>query len=512
VAKETDVLIVGAGPTGLVLALWLTHLGVRVRIVDKTAQPGTTSRALVMHARILEQYDQLGLAQDVIDRSLKFEAANFWVKGRQVARAQFGDMGKGVSPFPFSIVFPQDAHEKFLVERLRSAGIEVERTTELASFASSETGARARLKRAGGSEETCECAYIAGCDGTHSTVREAIGAGFPGGTYNHLFYVADVKASGPVVNRELNVALDEADFVAMFPLVEPGHIRLIGIVRDDAARAQRELGWDDVSKIVIERMRIAVERVNWFSTYHVHHRVAHTFRGGRAFLLGDAAHIHSPVGAQGMNTGIGDAINLSWKLAAVLRRGAADAILDTYECERRAFALRLVRSTDFAFNFVTRDGALARFVRLHVIPTIIPRLLSTRAGLRFMFRTLSQTVIEYRHCDLSEGTAGRIRGGDRLPWVELDGKDNFAPLKSFEWQLHAYGEAPEEIVRFCTERGLALHWFEWREAMHAAGFARNALYLVRPDGYVAWADPAAGVAGLAAYLERWPGAAQRPKV
>ncbi len=499
-SKETEVLIAGAGPTGLVLALWLTHLGVRVRIVDKTAQPGTTSRALAIHARILEHYDQLGLAQDVVKQGIKFAAVNLWVGGQRVARAAFGDSGQGLSPFPFALIYPQDAHEQFLVERLRSAGVEVERTTELASFESDASGVRATLKRADGAQEACECAFLAGCDGARSTVREAMAAGFPGGTYNHLFYVADVKASGPLMNGELNAAIDAAEFIAVFPLVEPGHIRLVGLMRDDAEPAHRELGWDDVSKTVIDRMRIVVERVNWFSTYHVHHRVAHTFRSGRAFLLGDAAHIHSPVGGQGMNTGIGDAINLSWKLAAVLRRGAADAILDSYECERRAFALRLVRTTDEGFNFATRDGPLARFVRLHVIPLVVPMFVSTRAGLRFMFRTLSQTAINYRDCALSEGAAGRIRGGDRLPWVELDGKDNFAPLRSFDWQLHAYGEAPEEIVRFCTERGLALHRFEWREAMHAAGFARNALYLVRPDGYVAWADPAPSAAGLASYL------------
>lgn len=319
------------------------------------------------------------------------------------------------------------------------------------------------------------------------------GRGFPGGTYEHLFYVADVQAKGPVMNRELNVALDSADFVAVFPLVEPGNVRLVGIVRDDAVAPGKAFTWDDVGRTAMRRLDLAVESVNWFSTYRVHHRVANTFRAGRAFLLGDAAHIHSPVGGQGMNTGIGDAINLAWKIAWVLRGGADPVVLDTYECERRAFAERLVETTDRGFTFVTQDGALARFVRLHVAPRLIPALLRTTFGPRLMFRTISQTGIHYRGCALSSGRAGQLHGGDRLPWVRLglstdEFCDNFAPLRSVSWQVHVYGEASDEVAAYCTERKFKLHAFSWRPAMQQAGFARNAIYLVRPDGYIASAS------------------------
>jgi 2-polyprenyl-6-methoxyphenol hydroxylase-like FAD-dependent oxidoreductase len=490
---NTEVLVVGAGPTGLALALWLNRLGVRVRIVDKTAQPGTTSRALVVHARILEHYDQLGLAEPIIQQGIKMVAANLWVQGRKVARAQFGDMGKGLSPFPFALIYPQDAHEKFLVERLRGVGVEVERRTELVTFAEEGGRVRARLRRADGTEDGCECDYIAGCDGAHSSVREVLKTGFPGGTYTHMFYVADVKAQGPVMNRELNAALDSADFLAVFPLIEPNHARLVGVVRDDAAERKKALTWDDVSKTVVERLGITVEKVNWFSTYHVHHRVAQAFRAGRAFLLGDAAHIHSPVGGQGMNTGIGDAINLAWKLAWVLRGGADAKILDSYECERRAFARRLVATTDRAFIFATQDGPVARFVRLHLAPWILPAIFSTKAGQRFMYRTISQTAVNYRGCELSAGAAGRLRGGDRLPWVRLGlpadaFRDNYEPLRAVNWQMHVYGEATGDVIRYCTERRFKLHVFSWRPAMDNAGFVPNAIYLVRPDGYIASAS------------------------
>jgi 2-polyprenyl-6-methoxyphenol hydroxylase-like FAD-dependent oxidoreductase len=414
------VLIAGAGPTGLVLGLWLTRLGVPVRIVDKAADPGTTSRAVAVQARTLEFYRQIGLPDAVVARGREVSAANMWVAGRHVARAVFGDMGAGISPYPYAFVFPQDEHERLLIDRLHDAAVAVERHTELADF--EERGDRivARLNRGDGRFETCEAAFIAGCDGAHSRVREVLSIGFSGGTYEHLFYVADVDAYGAAMDGDIHVALDRSDFLAVFPLKSTHRARLVGTVCDDTGHRRDDLSWDDIARRVIEWMRIDVEAVNWFSTYHVHHRVASRFRCGRAFLLGDAAHIHSPVGGQGMNTGIGDAVNLAWKLAAVLHGRADDRILDTYEPERIAFARRLVATTDRAFTGVTSSTVTARALRLHVVPAVWPALLKARAFRRIAFRTISQTAINYRGSALSEGGADAVRGGDRLPWVQLD--------------------------------------------------------------------------------------------
>ena len=504
-ADTVDVLIVGAGPTGLVIALWLTRLGVRVRIVDKTAEPGTTSRALAVQARTLEFYNQIGIADEVVARGHKFAAVNFWVAGAHTARAIIGELGAGMSPFSYLIIFPQDEHEQLLVERLAAAGVTVERRTELVEFEETAAGVAARLKGPDGAIETCTAAYLAGCGGAHSTVREGLGIGFPGGSYAHLYYVADVAARGPAINGELHVGLDASDFLAAFPLKADGHARLIGTLQDSVEHRREGLGWADVSNRVIEEMKIAVERVNWFSTYRVHHRVADHFRKGRAFILGDAAHIHSPVGGQGMNTGIGDAVNLSWKLAAVIQRRAGAAILDSYEPERIAFARRLVATTDRVFSAVTNRGVIARSVRLQIVPRVIPWLFRIAAVRRFMFRTISQTAMSYRTSSLSEGNAGSVYGGDRLPWVEAqrDGVagDNFKPLAAIAWQVHVYGEAAPEIRAVCDERKLPLHQFRWRAAMGRAGLRQNAVYLVRPDGYVALADAPARAATIAAYLE-----------
>jgi 2-polyprenyl-6-methoxyphenol hydroxylase-like FAD-dependent oxidoreductase len=499
------VLIVGAGPTGLVLALWLTRLGIRVRIVDKTAEPGTTSRALAVQARTLELYSQIGLAGEVVASGRKMAAINLWTAGRRVAHAVFGDMGAGISPFPYALIFPQDEHERLLIDRLARAGVNVERETELVDFEEAADHVLARLKRSDGATDTCEAAYIAGCDGAHSTVRQALGIGFPGGTYNHLFYVADVEASGAAMDGELHAALDTADFLLVFPLKGDGRARLIGTLRADATPQHEQLSWTDVSTRVIEWMRIDVQRMNWFSTYRVHHRVADRFGKGRAFLLGDAGHIHSPVGGQGMNTGIGDAVNLAWKLAAVLRARADASLVDSYEPERIAFARRLVATTDQAFKAVTSDGALARLVRLDIVPDVVPTIFRFALTRRLMFRTISQTSVNYRGSPLSEGRAGAVHGGDRLPWVMTNlshpDEDNFAPLTSLDWQLHVYGDAAPEIYTMCAARTLALHLFVWRPDMDRAGLRRNALYLVRPDGYVALADPEGRSAAVTAYLD-----------
>jgi hypothetical protein len=240
--------------------------------------------------------------------------------------------------------------------------------------------------------------------------------------------------------------------------------------------------------------------VNWFSTYHVHHRVAARFRHGRVFLLGDAAHIHSPVGGQGMNTGIGDAVNLAWKLATTLRRRAPERILDTYEPERIGFARRLVATTDRVFQFVTRSGRLAAGVRVHVAPPVLSTLLRLPAVRSFAFRAVSQTGIEYAGSKLSEGRAGGVRGGDRLPWVDSD-PGNFAPLRSLDWQVHVYGAPARELAATCAARGLTLHAFPWSPGAARAGLARDATYLVRPDGYVALADPLHDPARLERYLD-----------
>ena len=502
---RTQVLIVGAGPTGLVLALWLTKLGISVRIIDKTAGAAPFSRALAVHARTLEFYRQLGIADDVVGQGIKVRAANLWVRAARAARVPFAQIGEGLTPFPFVLEVAQDVHERLLIEQLGALGVTVERRTELLVFEESPNGMRATLGRSDGSAEICEATYLAGCDGAHSTVREGLSIGFPGGTYTHVFYVADVEADGASVDDEVHVDLDVADLLAVFPMRDTGRVRLVGTVRDEPGRCGGDLTFDDVRSRPTEQLKLAIKKVNWFSTYRVHHRVVTSFRRGCVFLVGDAAHIHSPVGGQGMNTGIGDSVNLAWKLAAVLNGSAKDDLLDSYEQERIVFARRLVATTDRIFDVASSPGPVAAYLRTRIAPRLVPLLIRLSAVRRFLFRTVSQIGISYRHSALSVGSSGAIRGGDRLPWVERVQSDagfidNFSPLTSLHWQVHVYGEPLSGLRERCTELGLPLQMFAWTPGMKRAGLVNGGLYLVRPDGYVALADAGSDPERLSQYI------------
>ena len=517
-----QILICGAGPTGLVLAIWLAKRKISFRIIDKAPKPGTASRALVIHARTLEFYRQLGLDQAVISQSHRVDQIRLWVKQRAAGTVRFGIAATGVSAYPSVLVFPQDEHEALLQLELERLGIKVERGTELLSFKECRGGILARLKLANGDTEMMDFAWLTGCDGARSTVREQLGIGFPGGTYEHTFYVADITGSGPVINDDLNLALDDSDFLAVFPLKGTGRARIIGTVQEKAQGPNgvsggsaklggsggrngvmegRQLQWSDVSQDIFRRIHLDIKDVNWFSTYRVHHRVAASFRKGHVFLLGDAAHVHSPLGGQGMNTGIGDAINLGWKLEAVLTRGAPATILDTYEKERIGFARQLVATTDRAFTFVNRKSKLATAVRTRVVPVLLPWFFRSEAVRRYVFRLISQTQIEYRGSALSTGSCGHVHAGDRLPWVREGGDshaDNYGTLSLLDWQAHFYGDPPWELMDWCSYREMPLHSFPTNGKIPP-----KTLILVRPDGYIGWIGQVHDLNELTRYVSQW---------
>jgi len=485
-----QVLICGAGPTGLVLALWLAKRQVPFRIIDKAPKAGTASRALVVQARTLEFYRMLGIDKAIVDQSTKIDQLRLWVKQRHVGTVLFGQDVTGISAFPNFYVFPQDEHETVLEQELEKLGIRVERNTELVSFKETGDGIDAHLRTPSGETTTVRVAWLAGCDGSRSKVREIMGAAFPGGTYDPIYYVADIVASGPVVNGGINLALDENDFLAVFPMHGEGRVRLVGTIESE--EPDHPFQWDDVSQDIIRRLQFETKAVNWFSTYRVHHRVASFFRKGRAFLCGDAAHVHSPVGGQGMNTGIGDAINLAWKLDAVLRHHAPETILDTYERERIPFAKSLVNTTDRVFTFVNKRSALATAIRTRLIPLILPWLFKKPAVRRAAFRLVSQTRIHYPKSALSAGAIGHLHSGDRLPW--LNGQDNYAPLTTLDWQLHCYGPIPA----WCKNIRIPLHRFA-----PGGPIQSDTLCLIRPDGYIGWIGSSSDQQSLIDYISRW---------
>ncbi|KAL2866011.1 cytochrome c oxidase subunit VIa [Aspergillus lucknowensis] len=506
--SRPDVLIVGAGPSGLVTALWLAKQGVSIRIVDKAQADVTTSRALAIQARTLELYRQLDLAEDVVAKGHKIEATNLWSEGTYRGRIPIGDVGSGLTPYPFIQILSQDRHERLLEDRLNSLGVQVERDRELIDYTENDSYITARLKMTGGVQhngedriESCEATFIVGCDGAHSAVRRVSGIEYDGATYSHIFFVADIEGSGPSINGEAHVTFNQSEFMLLFPYDDNRRARVSGAVDDETAGKGVEITMEDVAPRMMQTLKLQIDKVNWFSTYRSHHRVAATFRKGRAFLVGDAAHIHSPVGGQGMNTGIGDAINLAWKLAAVIKGQAGLSLLDSYEIERRAFATKLVHTTDSGFNLVISQSFFARILRTCVVPYVGPLLAKVGYARHNVFRKVSQIMIDYRDSALSAGTAGYIHGGDRLPWVIVEDVDNFESLKSIAWHVHVYGEPKKDLIEWCQTNDISLHTFSWSEKYQAVGIEVNAAYLIRPDTYVAVAEPSGSPQRFQQYVE-----------
>jgi 2-polyprenyl-6-methoxyphenol hydroxylase-like FAD-dependent oxidoreductase len=481
------VLIVGAGPTGLNLALSLARCGVPFRIISEANGPGAHSRALAVQARTLEFYGQFGFADEVVAQGVIAESVHIREGGdpdnaHEVTTVSFKDLGDGISPYPFALAYAQDDHERFLIGKLQEAGFDVEWQSTLTGFTEENGSIRATISCNGHAQEICS-EYICGCDGAHSRVRETLNIGFPGGTYDQLFYVADVRITRGF-DRDLHLNLGKHLLTLMFPVRSSGMQRLIGLVPPELS-GRTDLTFDDIRDRAERQLDIHIAEVNWFSTYRVHHRVAERFRVGQAFLLGDAGHIHSPVGGQGMNTGIGDAINLGWKLAHVIQGRANPSLLDTYEPERIGFARSLVATTDRAFAPLTAEGISGEVTRRLIAPLIFSVAVRFPPTRHAIFRLISQARIHYPDSPLSQGHAGHVHGGDRLPWLGPGDNDNFAPLRSLDWQLHFYGENDSSLLSTARELGIATHKFPWNQQAHHAGFQHDAAYLVRPDGYVA---------------------------
>lgn len=476
--SQTQVLIVGAGPTGLSCALGLARRGVMPRIVDQRPGPVQQSRAMGVQARTLELYRSLGLAGEALALGTQVRQVHLLREGHELTSFSLSEMGEGLSPYPFLLTLAQDVHEAFLLRRLEAMGITVEWGTTCSSIRPDEDAAIADLTR-GGAVETVQAAWLVGCDGAHSVVRKSLGVGFPGGSNDGLFYVADVDTDQP--STDVFASFGEESFALLFPVRTTGTQRLIGMV---PPHLDAQATFEQLRPTPEHLLGLKVGALHWFSTYHVSHRVAERFRVGRVFLAGDACHVHSPVGGQGMNTGIGDALNLAWKLAHVIQGRASDAVLDSYEQERIPFAERLIETTDAAFGPMSSQAHWAELLRTVALPNALRVLVHLPGVPTLIFRTISQTRITYRDGALASGRAGSLRGGDRLPWVPYEDGDNFDPLTSADWQLHVYGEPGVGVPEQAAGLALPLHRLRWTDEAHQAGLRRDHLYLVRPDGHL----------------------------
>ncbi|MEU4239951.1 FAD-dependent monooxygenase [Actinoplanes sp. NPDC026619] len=464
-----DVLVAGAGPTGLMLANWLVKLGVDVIVVDGKDGPTRESRALVVQARSLEIYDQLGIGDVVLSAAQRADAVAPGFLDRVYGRVPLGRIGHGVTPYPYIEILEQSRNEEILHENLQKLGGCVRWETPVTAVVQTDDGVEAKA-----GNDTIRARFCVGCDGANSAIRRARRIDFEGVTNPHRFYVIDALATAGMVEGAINVRPGTDDFLLGFPMRGRGAWRLIGLVRD--SDSDGTLTEEDV-RPRLRRFAVTYDQARWFTTYKVHHRIAAQFRDGPFFLAGDAAHVHSPVGGQGMNTGLQDAHNLAFKLADVVRGRRKDTWLDRYEAERRPVAKRLVGTTDRIFGAITAQSRVSRALRRAIVPLAAPlgvRLVpSTRGGSR-LFQYVSQIRIHYPMTPGAKSERDPVVGR-RLPWAG----DNFAVLRSLQWQVHAYGgvtatEAPD--------LGIPVHIFP---AAPQTPLRPGHLYLVRPDGFVA---------------------------
>jgi 2-polyprenyl-6-methoxyphenol hydroxylase-like FAD-dependent oxidoreductase len=510
---STDVLIVGAGPTGLMLANQLGRRGIRPMIIDRHSGPAQQTRAMAVHARTLEIYSKLGIAAQAVESGAVGNGANMWVGGVLRARIPLEAMGKHLSPFPYVLMLGQDDNERIMGDRLRHWDTTVQWNTELVALEQRAGHVTTTIKDPNGSTRTIDAAYVAGCDGSRSAVREMNGIGFPGAPYEHSFFVADTEATGPMVPNELNVILWRKGFHLYFPMRGVNRWRVIGILPEHL-QAGSDVKFDDVIPTLRdEGGTLTFTSCLWFSTYRIHHRRTERFRDRRCFLLGDAAHIHSPMGGQGMNTGLQDAYNLAWKLALVVSRRADDALLDSYEAERLPVADRLLSTTDRAFKFVVSDSWVGGMFRTRIFPNVAALAMKRQRVRKAAFLTLSQIGIRYRHSQLSR-TIGPVAkdapaAGDRFPWLRLTfrggerNEDLFERLDDTRFNLLVIGQAAPRTESLGLGDLLRTHVvpLEGENVRVLAGVSITApaYYLLRPDGHV-------GLAGTHAEddeLRRW---------
>ena len=512
---DTDVLIVGAGPTGLMLANQLVRRSVRVQIIDRHPGPSLQTRALGVQARTLEIYSHLGIVDRALELGKRATGANIWSLGKKAARIPLGAIGSSISPYPYLLILGQDDNERLMGDALHQQGVAVNWSTELVGLFSQESDAvRATLKQQDGTTREITAAWVAGCDGAHSAVREINGIAFQGAPYEHVFFVADTQLTGDMVPEELNVYLWREGFHLFFPMRGTNHWRLVGIVPAEM-REKKGLTFDDVIPSVQRQAGsgLSFQKCTWFSTYRIHHRRAERFRDRRCFLLGDAAHIHSPVGAQGMNTGLQDAYNLAWKLALVVSGRADAALLDSYEEERIPVAKRLLSTTDRAFSLIVSANPLAGLFRTRVLVKIAALAMSFTAIQRLAFRTISQTGIHYRDSSLSETQAGipgtAPRAGDRFPWLQLKFQPNgpvedlYAKLDDTRFTLLVFGQSAPDGLPFAGDL-LCIHAIPAESAnsseLARVNIPRRSFYLLRPDGHVGLAGIQLNVAAMARYV------------
>ncbi|HJS56835.1 MAG TPA: FAD-dependent monooxygenase [Vicinamibacteria bacterium] len=536
-----DVVIVGAGPTGLTLAAQLQQFGARVRIVDRQLDRAHESRALAMQPRTLEVLRGLGIAQTLVERGN--DAVQLRIHfGQRVVGMRLFDIGLEDTAYPFLLFISQAATEKILNEHLAARGVDVERGVELLEFTPCTDEVTCTLRRKEGMTEQVRTRYLVGCDGAHSTVRQLAGIPFAGGAYSQTFVLADLEVEGELEPHAGHAFLGAQGILLFFPLGTPATWRMQGI-RPTLTGADG--GKPETEDVPLQELQAICDGFTggtlflrdpvWTTYFRLQRRQAARYRAGRVFLAGDAAHVHSPAGAQGMNTGIQDAWNLGWKLALVVRGVADEALLDSYEPERLPVGRFVLRLSDRASRVAISDSRPIRLLRTQLAPRLVPLLLRFGRGRRFGFRTIAQLAINYRDSPaVQEGPRAPRSGpraGYRLPDLPIhrDSRESWLheALASPTFDLLLCGDTADwpadqltAIQERCTDL-VAVHRLTRDaapgalhdpsgEALRRLGAQQAAHYLVRPDGHIAYRNGGTDTLDAERYLARWLPALGKP--
>jgi 2-polyprenyl-6-methoxyphenol hydroxylase-like FAD-dependent oxidoreductase len=499
------VLIVGAGPTGLTAAIELSRLGVDVRIVDKAIEASTTSRALGVQARTVELLRPRGVADEMLRLGNRASATTLYADGQRLAGIELHRMA---SEYNFILMLAQSETERLLTEGLSRQGVEVERGVEFESLAQDDGGVHVALRHVDGRREVLSASYVIAADGSHSPIRKALGLPFVGHSLTHSYVLGDVHLAGEVPENQLSIFLASNGFLAIFPMGD-GRFRFMATDPDGVTGDTPEPSLDDIQRLYDRTAHIGAQlyELNWSSRFRINSRHMTTLRDGRVFFGGDAAHVHSPAGGQGMNAGIQDMINLSWKLAMVLDGSARPALLDTYASDRLPVIAQLVTMTERATKAFNSTSPVAHALLTRLAPKLLSRSqIQDKAAAR-----LGQLSASYRGRPLSAGggRVGRLHAGDRVPDVRLPEGRLYDLLDMSTLTLFVMGDS-DPIAPAHRE------WDDVIAVRHIASVPELAKVpgwlLVRPDGYLAAAGGLDEGARLSRWLDRWLVAAQRPKV
>lgn len=533
-----DVLVIGAGPVGLTMAAELARRSVKVRIIDKSLTPTTLSKALAVHARTLEVFEQMGLAETFLSRGLRVQGMTAWMGDtNRTAHIGFQDLD---SPYPFILDIPQNQTETILIEHLSKLQLQVERGTELVSLQQTNETVTVELRDANGQTEFVAVPWVIGCDGAHSTVRHQLGVPFEGTQYPDSFLLGDVRVDWSLPEDQMHVFVTEGGLLAAFPYGNQRY-RLMAnatVTRDPNSKTAptqaSEATLAELQQFVRDRSPVETQISDpiWISWFHSHLRHVTQTRVDRVFLVGDSAHIHSPAGGQGMNTGIQDAYNLAWKLALVVSGNATDKLLDSYQEERMAVAESVLKLSDGLLSTVTANRPIVKLLRDHLAPV----LLNTRMVRHHMTEQISELAIHYRDSSIVRSSlssnhlfsGARIHAGDRAPDVQYrndqgDAQRFYHLLRGTEHSLFLLSERAEVLDSLAQKltpwrQQFALYSVRADQAApstsgyetvrdpaqairHRYNLPPDSVLIIRPDGYIGFLSDTVDIAKVMEYIE-----------